>query len=162
MNEKQRILVENGRMPFGAYKGQYFDALENSVIIKIAESLNKSNINQMVNSKIGPLYDKLVSDMEKIRLSNINNIIKESYYFGHIGDRVEKLELVIGFTFHIKKTGVSLISLEDTLGRKFVIFYKGNDTLKRGESIKLSGNISKHQEYNGEKQTILTKVELNK
>lgn len=83
---------------------------------------------------------------------------KSNQYFGTIGQRGELPELTIQFKQTIEGTyGYTyLLKFEDAAGNAFV-WFSSKDIGNVGEKFKFKGTIKNHQDYQGRKQTIITR-----
>jgi len=88
---------------------------------------------------------------------------EKSFYFGTVGDKVE-LELTFKkvFWYDTQFGSMSIYIFEDADGHQF----KWNTSsgfgtnLEEGDIVKIKGTIKEHSEYNGIKQTVLTRCKL--
>lgn len=91
-------------------------------------------------------------------------VAEKSDYFGSVGDKVKDLELTYLRKVHYETQfgWMSIYLFEDSDGNQF----KWNTSsgfehaLDEGEKIKINGTIKAHSEYNGIKQTVLTRCKL--
>ena len=89
---------------------------------------------------------------------------EKSKYYGTVGEKVKELELTFLRTFHYETQfgWMSIYLFEDSDGNQF----KWNTSsgfdhvLDEGEKIKINGTIKAHSEYDGIKQTVLTRCKL--
>lgn len=106
-------------------------------------------------------YQKEIEKEEKKLAEQLNK--KPSNFVGDIGKRLE-IELTYKKHFSYEtKWGITKIYLfEDAQGN----IYKWSTTnyieKEEGENLKLKGTIKAHDEYNGEKQTVLTRCKVIK
>lgn len=80
-----------------------------------------------------------------------------SQYVGEVGKRME-------FTVTVKKVlkfesrfGVTKFHIMEDEDGNNLVWYASNEQLDEGETYKLKATVKEHKEYNGEKQTVLTR-----
>jgi len=87
---------------------------------------------------------------------------KDSEYVGELKERLRDLTLKVVYTQDIESMyGVSTlyIFVDEETGNKFKTFYSGNSyRLYKDDLVKVTGTVKKHEEYKGEKSTMLTRV----
>ena len=89
---------------------------------------------------------------------------EKSSYFGNVGDKVDGLEVTFKneFFYETQFGGMCIYIFEDADGHQF----KWNTSsgfgtsLEKEEVITIKGTIKEHSEYNGIKQTVLTRCKL--
>ena len=89
---------------------------------------------------------------------------EKSSYFGNVGDKVDGLEVTFKneFFYETQFGGMCIYIFEDADGHQF----KWNTSsgfgtsLEKEDVIKIKGTIKEHSEYNGIKQTVLTRCKL--
>ena len=89
---------------------------------------------------------------------------EKSSYFGNVGDKVDGLEVTFKneFFYETQFGGMIIYIFEDADGHQF----KWNTSsgfgtsLEKEEVITIKGTIKEHSEYNGIKQTVLTRCKL--
>ena len=140
------IKIDFGIIPSGSHAGCYFEAISDSEILALVPALSGSLIDRAIYDKLHPLY-------EKLRLAEIAKRRDISEYYGNVGDHIEGLDVKILTSFWIKQTGVFVISFADDQGHSFSAFHNPSMKFKKGELCKISGLISSHKEYRGQKQT---------
>ena len=78
-----------------------------------------------------------------------------------IGTVKERMEIEIEVLFIKEHEGfygpVDIIKMRDTDGNGLTWFCTGISSLKRGDHVKIKGTVKKHEEYQGTKQTVLTR-----
>lgn len=86
---------------------------------------------------------------------------KSNQYFGTVGERGALPELTIQFKQTIDGTyGYTyLIKFEDTDGNAFV-WFSSKDVGNVGDKFKFKGTVKGHQDYQGRKQTIITRCTI--
>jgi hypothetical protein len=96
---------------------------------------------------------------EKVRLKAEN---KESDFFGKLNDRIKGLVVKVVYKQHIESDfGISTlyIFVNEETGNKFKTFYSGSKwELGKNDMVVITGTIKKHDEYKGEKSTMLNRV----
>jgi len=96
---------------------------------------------------------------EKARLKAEN---KESDFFGKLNERIKGLVVKVVYKQHIETDfGISTlyIFVDDKTGNKFKTFYSGSKwELGKNDMVVITGTIKKHDEYKGEKSTMLNRV----
>jgi len=82
----------------------------------------------------------------------------ESLYQGEIGDRLE-LDIQVIFKYFVDNAygGCDLVKMQDENGNVYVWFASGNFVPNLGSYYHIKGTVKKHDEYKGDKQTILTR-----
>jgi hypothetical protein len=86
----------------------------------------------------------------------------QSNYVGSIGEKIT-VKVTVKHTQEIDNnfgSTTTLVKMIDTSGNLFVWFASGEKDLEIGQEITIKGTIKAHQEYNGIKQTILTRCKL--
>ena len=86
----------------------------------------------------------------------------ESHHVGTVGERIKlitlKCEKIIRSESAWGLTGIH--KLTDEAGNDLVWFASGSDWFKEGETLSVSASVKKHDEYQGRKQTIITRVTI--
>lgn len=109
-----------------------------------------------------PAYmNQLVADKEE---AERKAKAEKSSYFGNVGDKVDGLEVTFKneFFYETQFGGMCIYIFEDADGHQF----KWNTSsgfgtsLEKEEVITIKGTIKEHSEYNGIKQTVLTRCKL--
>ena len=110
--------------------------------------------------KSGYMNQLLADVQEKERQAQA----EKSSYFGNVGDKVDGLEVTFKnvFFYETQFGGMCIYIFEDADGHQF----KWNTSsgfgtsLEKEEVITIKGTIKEHSEYNGIKQTVLTRCKL--
>ena len=105
--------------------------------------------------------NQLIADAEE---SERKVKAEKSSYFGTVGEKVSGIELIFKneFFYETQFGGMCIYIFEDAEGRQF----KWNTStgfstsLEKEEVIKINATIKEHSEYNGIKQTVLTRCKL--
>ena len=83
---------------------------------------------------------------------------KTNEHFGKIGDRIERQVSCVAINGYMTDWGpAAVVKMEDAEGRAFTWFAKGSINFKVGESFTVRGTIKKHDDFKGQKQTVLTR-----
>lgn len=84
----------------------------------------------------------------------------------HVGEIKERIEFEASVEFTKEIDGfygiTTIIKLRDLDGNVFTWFASGWHDVKRGDRVSIKGTVKKHDEYQGVKQTILTRCVLTK
>lgn len=150
--------VELGIMPFGKFKDNFFEAMDDNYIKWLCPSLHDGKIHKKVKEKLWPLYEKLLSK-EQQDLETRKG--KESEYYGNIGDQLKNHEMTVVFAFWMKARGLFIITMVDNEGRIFLGFHKpekGGVKYTKGQTVRIDAVVNNHREYRGQKQTGLSKM----
>jgi hypothetical protein len=87
--------------------------------------------------------------------------LPESNFVGQVKDKIEVTGKCVWLTEVQSMYGVSVlyIFVDETTGNKFKTFYSGKSwSANQGDIVKIKGTVKKHEEYKGEKNTMLTRV----
>nr|CAI9751343.1 hypothetical protein DGKKSRWO_DGKKSRWO_CDS_0063 [uncultured phage]CAI9752226.1 hypothetical protein CVNMHQAP_CVNMHQAP_CDS_0063 [uncultured phage] len=98
-------------------------------------------------------YEKLVSQLEQQETEKL------SEYVGNIGDKNEFDVVVIkstGFDGQFGYTFINVFNIKDTNNQ--LVWTTTTKSYEVGTQLKIKGTIKDHREYNGVKQTVLTRV----
>jgi hypothetical protein len=144
------------------------------------ETLDAGDNDYLTNCKKVALLGYVPIKMEGVACSMVatyrNHIRKElekkntleSNFVGQVGDKivVDKVK-VVWFKECFSDWGVSTlyIFVDEKTGNKFKTFYSGHTwSANQGDIVTLKGTVKKHDEYNGSKDTMLTRcnVKINK
>jgi hypothetical protein len=102
-------------------------------------------------------YRRELADIEASKLKSAN----PSKHVGMVGD---KLTINATVTRCIQKDGMygitTIIALLDDVGNEYTWFASGCHEYKVGQSVRGKGTVKAHNEYQGTKQTILTRCKL--
>lgn len=89
---------------------------------------------------------------------------EKSSYYGNVGDKVDGLEVTFKneFYYETKFGGMCIYIFEDADGHQFKWNTSSGFTtsIEKGDVITIKGTIKEHSEYNGIKQTVLTRCKL--
>lgn len=89
---------------------------------------------------------------------------EKSSYFGNVGDKVDGLEVTFKneFFYETQFGGMCIYIFEDADGHQFKWSTSTgfSTSLEREAVIRIKGTIKEHSEYNGIKQTVLTRCKL--
>lgn len=86
-----------------------------------------------------------------------------SGFVGTVGERLKAVSGVIEFVKALEPGAWgprTLVKLRDSNGNVFTWFASGDRDLNPGEAVTFSGTVKKHDEYQGTKQTVLSRVTL--
>lgn len=97
--------------------------------------------------------------MEKAILDSLPK--KESNYFGKVGDKIKvNAEILMTKTIESGYGFSTLIGFIDQDGNIFKWFASGHKDVKIGDKVVLSGTVKSHSEFNGKKETLLTRCKI--
>lgn len=82
-----------------------------------------------------------------------------SNWVGAIGERIEITATVV-YQKMIRTTygSANLYLFKDEKGNVFKAFYSGKAEMEKGKKYKFKATIKEHEEYNGEKQTVISRL----
>lgn len=123
------------------------------VIVK-SNKVNPRNIGFAV--ALFPVYARAM-DMIKKRETTAK---KSNEWIGQPGQKLTPTDITVIRTRMISGHfgSTQIVSMEDPKGNVFVWFNNSQKRFEEGEKAKIVGTIKKHDEYNGRKQTHLTRV----
>ena len=106
-----------------------------------------------------PAYQR---EVEKIEFQKKEKELKaKSNFYGNIKDKIEKeLTLQKVFTFETDFGLCHIYKFVDVEGNIFVWKTSKYIAKEEGEAVKVKGTIKEHNEYRGEKQTVLTRCKI--
>lgn len=157
-------LYETGTMPFGKYKDTLIANIPLDYRTWFVESINEDS--NLLSAKIAELMDRegdVSEELERRRKEREKIEIKKaaSEYVGEIGTR-QDFELKCNFiTSFVGYYGTNwLFIFEDKDENTFK--YLGSSCLEveQGQTCVLTGTIKAHDEYKGEKQTVINRPKL--
>ena len=156
------ISIQYGIMPTGSYAGTYFDRIPENYLVEMVRMLRQAGsrypYRELILEHAGPLADKIVYERDQAFQAELASRKSISEYFGSVGDTLDSMELTVSFVFWIKKNGIFLITFKDDQGHIFTGFHDGTVRFKKGENVTINAIIRNHKEYNGDKQTGLSKI----
>ena len=142
---------------------EHFAGLEDQDNDYIMNCLKVIKLNAVPNKRLGiacsmiQVYKRF---LEK-ELERANEL--PSKWFGLIGSRLEDCEVICTFsTVTESYYGTStLYKFMDNEGNVFKTFYSGHTwEVEQGEKVRLWGTVKKHDEWNGKKETMLTRCKV--
>lgn len=152
---EQAAVINSGTMPFGKYRGQEISTIPASYHVYLYGTMKDlENKNPMQEA-----YIAAVEDIVEPIIRKADVLKKVSEWYGEVGFKlvcnvvVEKIH-----TIDTRFGSFRFISFRDKDGRVFVTFYNGADTFEQGETLTIKATIKDHKEYNGEKQTQITRI----
>lgn len=111
------------------------------------------------------LSDKQMDAVARIVEQNTTRAAQDgtSAYVGEIKDRIE-FEATVEFTKEIEGYygTTTIIKLRDLEGNVFTWFASGWHDVGRGDRVSIKGTVKKHDEYQGTKQTVLSRCIIKK
>jgi hypothetical protein len=122
--------------------------------VAVQRSINPARTAGLVASDV-IAYAREIEHAEKAKSERAAR--PESTYFGEIGKRYD-LTGKIFFVRHIEGEygTTTLLGFVDEEGRMFKWFASGGRDFEVGEKVALKGTVKKHEDYKGEKGTVLT------
>lgn len=144
---------------------------ETRKIIKWASKLNPEeseynhNITQLIKSgkvtsrfmgyavSIIPSYNRAMNAITE-KKDKINE------WVGGLGMNIQADVEVTAVTSKQGQYRTTIICFNDNEGRTYVWFASGSRDFQRGDKMKIYGTVKKHNEWNGIKQTVLTRVKI--
>ena len=100
-------------------------------------------------------------EMEKMEQEKRVAEESTSTHVGNVGERVRDILVDVVFTKHIESDwGFStLYTFKDAAGNIYKTFYSGSSfEAEKGDKLVIAGTVKKHDEFRGEKQTMLNRV----
>ena len=155
--EDKMIAIEYGLFLDNEGVYQYIDNLPDNKIININRLLSQDEYSQAVRKILGPMAEKLLIKQEMTHRQEIASRKELSEYYGNIGDKVALL-VTLKTAYWLKRNGVFAFTFVDSDGHIFSAFYNGTDKFKKGLDYNIVGIIKSHKEYEGTKQTGLSKI----
>lgn len=107
---------------------------------------------------------KLEYDAEKVALAIQRHNAENSSYVGTVGEKIEQ-EVVLTKELYFKtnygyNTGTYIYIMKNKLGNELVWRTSKSLSISEGESFIIIGTVKGHDEYNGTKQTVLTRCKI--
>ena len=148
-------LIEAGKMPFGKYWGQEFDCVDDNYVKWLFLAAPVGAVNIALQSKLKSRHDAILAAEQAAKVT--------TKHVGAVGDKLKGLEVEIIFGKVMSPYCYGAISsilfvMKDKVGNKYSTFYSGNEIMGAGDVITINATIKAHKEYNGEKQTVLTRI----
>lgn len=130
----------------------------NDFYISIRNAVVSKYISDSALIGYAPLaYDKLINllnDYNSMMIRKTN-----SKYVGNIGDKITAKVKVMNCISFESKYGISYINIfEDTNTGNEYVWITSTVAFNQGYELEIKGTIKQHKEYNGTKQTVLTRV----
>jgi len=141
----------------------HFQGLEDQDNDYIMNCLKVIHINAVPTKRMGiacSMIQVYKKHMEK-ELERANEL--PSNWFGNIGSKLEDCQVTCTFKTHCETMyGIStLYKFMDLDGNIFKTFYSGHSwSVEQGEKTRLWGTVKKHDEWNGKKETMLTRCKV--
>ncbi|ADQ52944.1 hypothetical protein CL89_gp253 [Aeromonas phage PX29] len=87
---------------------------------------------------------------------------QNSNHIGNVAERLRGLQLTVIGTkaFETMYGTTTIVNMIDTSGNIFVWFASGYREFDKNEEIQIAGTVKEHREYNGTKQTVLTRCKF--
>lgn len=148
-------MIENGIMPFGKHIGMPIASLEDHYVKWLCQNNDSGAVSKA-------LMDALAQRLNQILISEEEAKAK-TRYVGAIGEKLRGLEVTILYKRYFEPrfygaAGSRLIVMKDQFGDKFSAFYSGSEDFPDGAKVTINATVKDHKEYNGEKQTQLTRI----
>lgn len=115
----------------------------------------------VVWSRVGELANPLVFNAPTMAVSADKPV---SQYFGQVGERVNFIGTIVGVRefqrqrFSYYDSGVSTLTRINVNGN--ILVYFGNHIADQGTQVEMIAKIKKHEEYNGAKQTVISRPKV--
>jgi hypothetical protein len=143
---------------------KYFEEVDPKANDYIANCKKVTEVGYVINKMLGvaasmiPTY-KRIALKEETRKRHLAER-KPSNWVGEVGERIErKVKCVYSMTYEGDFGTSVLYILVDDDGNVYKTFYSGSKwEIAKGETATIKGTVKKHQEYKGEKNTMLTRV----
>ena len=108
-------------------------------------------------------YNYNIEDyIKEIKNEYTREMSDSEYYAGEIGDRIKEITVTVkkvrGFSGRFGWTNIYTFLYEDC---ELVWFTSTNKELEEGDVVGLTGTIKEFKEYNGVKQTVLTRCHIS-
>lgn len=115
------------------------------------------------NKRIGILASAVVSYDKATERADRENNSKANQWIGNIKDRLKGLQATVKrFNCIDGYYGMTtIVTLETEEGNTLVWFATNNPDVEVGDQWELDGTVKDHNDYNGTRQTILTRVKYN-
>lgn len=138
------------------------DSYKNDFTNKLCYIVNRDYIIEKDFNTATYILDSYKDDERKKKAKeNKNNIT--SKWVGEVGNKIENtLKLERSFTTEGFYGTTYIYNFIDEEGNKYTWFSSKNMKLEEGNEYKVNGTVKKHQEYKGEKQTVITRCKINK
>lgn len=104
--------------------------------------------------------NQLLADVQE---KERQEVADKSLYFGTVGEKLINLEVTFKniFFYDTQFGSLAIYIFEDTDGHQFKWkTSKGFSNIEKGDFIKINGTIKEYSEYNGVKQTVLTRCKI--
>ena len=166
-NEYYRYHI--GKVPFGKYDGMPFDDLLNHDI-EYVNWMSKNFVPKTINGKnpyMNEVKNKLTSEFMdflnwfKANVCMIEDKFKatDSQFIGAVNEKVSvKVKLTKKVSFQRYYNTTNLLIFVDDQGNKITTFYSGSKYFEEGLIYDITGKVKEHKVYEGEKQTVLTRI----
>jgi hypothetical protein len=142
---------------------EYFKSLSNQDNDYIMNCLKVIKMNRVSHKRLG-----IACSMIQVYRNNLKKELEKanelpSEWFGNIGSRLEDCEVICTFkTFCETQFGTSVLyKFQHVDGDVYKTFYSGHTwEVEQGEKVRLWGTVKKHDEWNGKKETMLTRCKV--
>jgi hypothetical protein len=163
IDPKDRIEIEDEDREIAAKTLEYFTSLEKQDNDYIMNCLRVIKIDRVTDKRLG-----IACSMIQVYRRHVEKEIEKanelpSEWFGNVGNRLEDCEVLCTFKTHCDTMyGMStLYKFMDNDGNIFKTFYSGHTwSVEQEEKVKLWGTVKKHDEWNGKKETLLTRCKV--
>ena len=142
---------------------EYFGTLAKQDNDYIMNCLRVIKIDRVSDKRLG-----IACSMISVYRRHLEKVILEanelpSEWFGNIGSKLERCPVVCTFKTHVEtQFGTSVLyKFMDNDGGVFKTFYSGHTwEVEQDERVLLNGTVKKHDEWNGKKETMLTRCNV--
>jgi len=149
--------LEVGVMPFGKYVNYKITDLPDGYVMYFAKQEGEGIVGKaLIDLMVDEANERNLFEKEEERLAQIEAERAKSEFFGEVGQRGK-------MRFTVRKTlafdgyygTVNMMIGKDEKGRTIV--YKGTKRFNEGDLVEMVATIKDHNEYKGEKQTIVNR-----
>lgn len=158
-------VVNNDIVPYGKYLGEKFSDVAVKDIDYIIWLYQNSPANVLGNAIRNKTKEFAVKELEirkeakekrdqelavKNALSNFVGVVGDKSEFSVAVEKIIKLDTRFGIT--------RLLIMRDNNSNVFTSFYTGSQDYEAGKTYVIKGTIKEHKDYEGTKQTVLTRI----
>jgi len=132
---------------------------EMNLVTLVALNLTEQKHTGIVCSAVSAYQRAMNQQVEYAKKKEAN---KNSQYLGAVGQRMKDFPVKVEFVKSMEGAfgATTLIKFSDAAGNLMSWFASGDRDYKVGESIVIDGTVKAHKEYQGIKETALTRVKL--
>ena len=142
---------------------EYFKTLEKQDNDYIMNCLKVIKIDRVTDKRLGIACSMIQVYRRYLEKQIVEANDLPSEWFGNIGSKLEDCPVVCTFKTHCDTMyGTSVLyKFMDNDGNIFKTFYSGHTwEVEQDEKVKLFGTVKKHDEWNGKKETMLTRCNV--